>query len=186
MTRRVDSLAFTSLALSLALLCQQIVRPAAAADDWALWLLDGISAELSDKLLRQRSDVNIEINQREVARGYSLPGCDGLLLVAVLPSTAQGWPHIAPRLDLSAFRLRYAYAGVLHERVPRFARLRDRLFAELASREQGAHERIVALAERGGCGLLPAAASSLEELASGVTTPNEVGGFSRLINQEDI
>jgi len=167
MMRRVDLLAFASLALSLALLSQAIARPSAAVDEWALRSLDTLSSELAGERLQQRSDVNIEINNREVARGFSLPGCDGLLLVAILPATAQGWLHISPRLDLSAFRVRYAYAGAVHERIPRFARLRDRLFAELAGREMGTRDRILALAERGGCGLISTAAPALESLSWG-------------------
>jgi len=183
MTRLVGLLALASLALSLAMLCQDIAWPAAAADEPVS--LDALGAALAGARLRQRSEVDIEINQREVARGFSLPGCDGLLLVAVLPRTAQGWRHIAPRLDLSAFRVRYAYAGTLHERVPRFARLRDRLLAELAGREQAAQHRVVALAERGECALLSAAVAALAELASGVAARNDSDGVSRLVRQED-
>ena len=164
MVRRVDLLAFASIALSIAVLSQKISRPSVAGDEWALRSPDAISSKLAGNLLRQRSDVNIEINNREAARGFSLPGCDGLLLVAVLPATAQGWLHIAPRLDLSEFRVRYAYAGALHERIPRLARLRDRLFAELAGREKRTHGRVVALAERGGCNLISTAAPALESL----------------------
>jgi len=168
MVRRVDLLAFASLALSLAVLSHGIARPSVAVDEWALRSPDAISSRLAGNRLRQRSDVNIEINNREAARGFSLPGCDGLLLVAVLPATAQGWLHIAPRLDLSEFRVRYAYAGALHERIPRFARLRDRLFAELAGREEMSHDRIVALAERGRCDLISTAATALEGFSGGL------------------
>ena len=167
MMRRVDLLAFASLAISLAVLSQEIARPSVAVDEWALRSPDAISSKLAGNRLRQRSDVNIEINNREAARGFSLPGCDGLLLVAVLPATAQGWLHIAPRLDLSEFRVHYAYAGALHERIPRFARLRDRLFAELAGREKTEHDRILALAESGECNLISTAAMELKSLSWG-------------------
>jgi hypothetical protein len=183
MTRTIALLASASLALSLGVLCAGVAARAAPADAQDAPSLDALGAALAGAGLRQRSDVDIEINQRDVARGFSRPGCDGLLLVAVLPRTAQGWRHIAPQLDLSAFRVSYAYDGILYERLPRLARLRDRLLAELAGRELPPQQRVVALAERGECALVPAAAPLLAEPAPGAAAPNANTEFSRSVHQ---
>lgn len=165
MARRIEWFALASLALALALLCAGVSpRNAAVHAPEAPWL-DSLGVELRRAGLRQRTDVAIEINEREVARGFSRPGCDGLLLVTALPRTAQGWRHVAPRLDLSAFSVRYAYAGTLHERLPRFARLRDRLLGELAGAALPGARPVVALAERGQCELTRAAVAALGTVA---------------------
>lgn len=166
MARRIERFALASLALALALLCAGVSPRTAAVDAPEAPWLDSLGVELGRAGLRQRTDVAIEINEREVARGFSRPGCDGLLLVAALPRTAQGWRHVAPRLDLSAFSVRYAYAGTLHERLPRFARLRDRLLGELTGAALPGARPVVALAERGQCDLTRAAVPALRTPAS--------------------
>jgi len=108
---------------------------------------------MHEKGLRRRGDVLIEIDTREVAGGFSRADCDGLLLIAPLPQTAQGWGHIAPRLDLSGFTVHYAYDGSLHSDVPQLQRLRDRLMVELRPTSDSNWPRLVAIAEAGNCNL---------------------------------
>lgn len=117
---------------------------------------------LIDSGLLLRHDVSIEINGRDVALGFSRSGCDGLLLVSVLPRTAQGWNHMAPRLDLSTYRKRYFYNGTTYEFVPRFERLIGRLSVDLWPLRGSLSTPVIATAEAGNCGLLEGAMSVLE------------------------
>ena len=139
-------------------------------------VLDGIRHSLADSGLHQRSDVSIEMNEREVALGFSRADCDGLMLVAVLPHTAQGWAHMAPRLDLSAYQLGYLYDGVAYPSVPRLERLVDRLRDDLRPHRTSRMPRVVGVAEAGRCGLARNAARVLEAVSRGglrVTAPRE-------------
>ena len=161
MTQVVAWSGLASLALALVLLGAGASARTARVDIPEAQWLDALGATIGGAGLRQRADVVIEISGREVARGFSRSGCDGLLLVAPLPRTAQGWRHIAPRLDLSGFRVGYAYAGSVHERLPRLARLRDGLLAELGRREPARARPAVALAESGQCALTRAVLPAL-------------------------
>lgn len=131
--------------------------------------LEMLDTALSGTGLRRRDDVVIEMNGREVARGFSRADCDGLLLVSVLPRTAQGWAHIAPRLDLEAFEVTYIYDGAAHMRVPRLKRLGDRLLDELRPNSPSALPRVAAIAEAGSCGLALRAATALNTFSRGNT-----------------
>ena len=126
-----------------------------------------ITAALHGEGLRRRRDVSIEIDAREVAAGFFRPRCDGLLLVAPLPTTAQGWGHIAPSLDLSGFSVHYVYDGVFYVGVPRFKRLKNRLIAEFHDQSMKTLPRLVAVAEAGNCNLSSSAASMLINFSQG-------------------
>ncbi len=126
-----------------------------------------ITAALHEEGLHRRSDVVIEIDGRAVAAGFSQVDCDGLLLVAPLPQTAQGWGHVAPRLDLSGFTVQYAYGGTLHADVPQLQRLGDRMIAELRPASVSKRPRLVALAEAGNCELVPSAERVLVDFSNG-------------------
>jgi hypothetical protein len=130
-------------------------------------LLDALNHLLADSGLHQRDDVSIELNGRDVALGFSRPGCDGLMLVAVLPHTAQGWAHMAPRLDLSRYHLGYLYNGARYPSVPRLERLADRLWGDLRPHRISIFPQVIALAEAGHCGLARSAAAVLEAVSRG-------------------
>ena len=134
-------------------------------------LLDAIRHPLDDSGLHQRDDVSIELNGQEVALGFSRPDCDGLMLVAVLPQTAQGWAHMAPRLDLSTYRLRYFYDGVAYPSVPGLERLADRLRGDLRPHRTRVFPQVIAIAEAGHCGLARGAAAVLEAVSRGRLPP---------------
>jgi len=136
-----------------------------AADPSAV--LDTIRHVLADSGLRQRDDVSIEMNGRAVALGFSRPGCDGLMLVAVLPHTAQSWAHMAPRLDLSAYQLGYLFQGALYPSVPRLERLAGRLHSDLRPSRASGPSQVIAIAEAGHCGLAPSAARILGVVSKG-------------------
>jgi hypothetical protein len=133
--------------------------------------LDGIRHWLADSGLQQRVDVSIELNGRDVARGFSREGCDGLMLVAVLPHTAQGWAHMAPRLDLSAYQLRYFYDGARYPSVPRFERLAGQLWGDLRPHRTRLIPQVIAIAEAGQCGLARSAAGVLGAVSRGRLPP---------------
>jgi len=135
------------------------------ADPYAA--LDRIRRSLPAAGLLHRHDVVVELNGREVALGFSRSDCDGLLLVAVLPHTAQGWTHLAPRLDLSAFDRSYLYDGLPYRAVPRLERLANRLAAQLRPGRPTALPQVVAIAEAGNCGLTPSVAPALELVSRG-------------------
>jgi len=135
-----------------------------------------LSAALAVAGLERREDVVIEMNEREVAYGFSRRGCDGLLLVTVLPRTAQGWAHVAPRLDLSAFDVAYLYDGMRYARVPRLERLGDRLLSELGPAAAETLPRLTAVAEAGDCGLARSAVAVLEAFSRGQTGTADQAG----------
>lgn len=126
-----------------------------------------ITGALHAEGLRRRSDVSIKIDAKEVAAGFYRPGCDGLLLVAPLPTTAQGWGHIAPSLDLSEFNVQYVYDEIFHLGVPRLKRLQDRLIAEFHEESVKTLPRLVAVAEAGNCKLSVSAAATLLNFSQG-------------------
>jgi len=134
-------------------------------------LLDAIRHWLADSGLQQRDDVSIELNGRDVALGFSREGCDGLMLVAVLPHTAQGWSHMAPRLDLSAYQLRYFYDGARYPSVPSFERLAGRLWGDLRPNRSRLLPQVIAVAEAGHCGLARSTAGVLEAVSQGRLPP---------------
>lgn len=139
--------------------------PRVAAEPPAL--LDAIGDSLADAGLHQRDDVSIEMNGRDVALGFSRPGCDGLMLVSVLPHTAQGWAHMAPRLDLSNFQLGYLYNGARYPLVPKLERLTGQLWGDLRPHRISMFPQVIALAEAGHCGLARSAAAVLEAVSRG-------------------
>jgi len=169
LNRQWEALGILAIAAALLMLFHKIEsdgRQVAPGPNGVMEILD---AALSDTGLRRRDDVVIEMNGREVAHGFSRADCDGLLLVSALPRTAQGWAHIAPRLDLAAFDVTYIYDGIAYERVPRLMRLGDRLLHELGRDEPSTLPRLAAVAEAGGCGLALRAATVLKNFSRGNT-----------------
>jgi len=133
--------------------------------------LDAIRHSLVDSGLHRRDDVSITMNGGEIALGFSRPGCDGMILVAILPHTAQSWARMAPRLDLSPFQLGYFYNGTMHPAVPRLERLAGRLRGELRPQQTATRPQVVAVAETGHCALASSAAPALKAASRGLLSP---------------
>jgi len=165
MTRIFEIAGFAGLAGSVLALCVSLATAGAELNTSAMPQLDAVSATLMKAGLQRRDDVIIEIGGDEVALGFSRGNCDGLLLIAPLPHTAQGWSHIAPRLNMSAFNVQYLYDGALHAQVPRLQRLEDRLLSDLSPGFATTLPRLLAIAEAGDCGLLQSAVDALEAFA---------------------
>ena len=176
MSRIHEVAAIAALSAAALALCMGLGSPNRATEEDPAAALPRLSAALAAAGLERRDDVLIEMNEREVAHGFSRRGCDGLLLVTVLPRTAQGWAHVAPRLDLSAFDVVYLYDGMRHARVPRLERLGDRLLSELGPAADATLPRLTAVAEAGDCGLALSAAAVLEAFSRTQTGTGDQGG----------
>jgi hypothetical protein len=122
--------------------------------------LDSVDVELFREDLLHRHDIQIRVNSAEVARGYSRADCDGVLLVAQLPNSAQGWRYIAPTIDLSNAVVRFIYKGDIYPTVPVLQKLRSWLVGNLPGLFQR-RELTVGLAEFGHCHLIERAAPLL-------------------------
>ncbi|MEP6389956.1 MAG: hypothetical protein ABJ056_08520 [Halioglobus sp.] len=144
---------------------------------WTTPQINTVTEGIIEAGLKHRDDVNIEIGGQEVALGFSRQGCDGLLLIASLPNTAQGWSHIAPRMDMTAFNVQYLYDSTLHAQVPRLQRLTDKLLSELRPGFELTPPRLMAIAEAGHCGLLQSTIYVLETF----TQPQRVSGLHQTI-----
>ena len=129
--------------------------------------LEWITARMYEQGLQSRVDVMIEINASEVAKGFSRAECDGLLLIAPLPQTAQGWVHVAPRLNLSEYTVHYIYGGKIQAGLPVLRRLGDRLSLQLRREPASNRPRMVAVAEVGSCGLLASVEDVLSDFSRG-------------------
>ena len=130
--------------------------PVTRSAEW----FDLLDVELSKEEFLHRHDVVIRINNAEVARGYSRAGCNGLLLVAQLPNSAQGWRYIAPTIDLSNSAVHYIYEGEIYHTAPALQRLRNWLVGTLPGYFRS-RAMTVGLAEFGHCHLLERAAPLL-------------------------
>ena len=135
--------------------------PEARSVQW----LDRADVELFHHGLLHRHDVVIRVNHIDVARGYSRSDCDGLLLVAQLPNTAQGWRHVAPKVEFSKFSIRYVYDGEIYESLPTLPKLRNWLVGTLPGlfAQRGL---VIGLAEVGQCGLVDSALPAINKLSS--------------------
>lgn len=127
-----------------------------------------IGAVLRDYDLHRRSDVTIKLDSTPVAAGFSRLDCDGLLLIAPLPKTAQSWGHLAPRLDLDSYAVKYTYAGDWYYEVPRLQRLVDRVVDDFRKIPASSRPRLVAVAESGECGLTAAVESALTDYSHSI------------------
>lgn len=154
--RYLDLIALLSLCTAGVLALWVSPSPDSGPRDHSVQWLDAVDIELSRHGILHRHDVQIEINNTEVARGFSSPYCDGLLLVARLPNTSQGWHHVAPRVDFSRYKTRYLFEGKAFEQVPILPRLRSWLVGTLPGISER-REPVIALAETGHCELLPRA-----------------------------
>lgn len=167
MSRIYEWSALAAIAATMWSLCGGLARAEPRLTGELTHHLGWITAEIHEKGLRRRVDVVIEIDASEVAAGFSRPDCDGLLLIAPLPQTAQGLGRIAPRLDLSGFTVRYTYDGAWYRNVPRLQRLRDRLMAELRPAVAADLPRLIAVAEASTCDLFARAEATLREVSRG-------------------
>ena len=167
MKRFFELLALAGIAATVGVLCEGLTIAEPPVRGGLSMELDWIATAMQQKGIRRRTDVVIEIDAVEVAAGFSRPDCDGLLLFVPLPHTAQGWGHIAPRLDLSGFVVHYVYGGALHADVPRFQRLGDRLIAELRPNSGSSRPRLAALAEAGSCDLAVSVETALMDYSRG-------------------
>jgi len=174
MSRFLQALGIAAIIISALTIYGSLERPGRGVIVEPSALLDAIRGPLADSGLHWRDDVSIEMNGRAVALGFSRQGCDGLMLVAILPHTAQSWAHLAPRLDLSTFRLGYLYQGALYPSVPSLARLAGRLRGDLTPRRTGRLPQVVALAEAGHCDLARSAAAVLVPVSRGRLSLAEV------------
>ena len=158
--RLLNLIALLSLVLSAGLLyltaSWKNAAPATRSVEW----LDSVDIELFRKELLHRHDIVIRVNNAEVARGYSRAGCDGLLLVAQLPNSAQGWRYIVPGIDLSKSTVRYIYAGKVYTSAPVVKKLRNWLIGTLPGLFEP-RALMVGLAEFGNCHLIERAAPLL-------------------------
>ena len=161
--RLLESTALFSLMVAMALTLDGGASEAEVASEHVVEWLDQLNGVLANASLEQRHDVVIEINDVEVARGYSQPACDGLLLVARLPDNAQGWQHIAPQVDISRYAVGYLFAGTVYHRAPVLPRLRSRLLDALPGTLEHPGS-IVAFAEAGHCDLMSPATTAVEVL----------------------
>ncbi|MEP4147470.1 MAG: hypothetical protein ABJL54_09635 [Halioglobus sp.] len=169
--------ALAGLAISALALCVSLSTAGLHANTWATPKFNAVKAGLIEAGLQHRDDVNIEIGEREVAFGFSRRGCDGLLLIALLPNTAQGWSHIAPRMDMTAFNVQYFYDNTLHAQVPRLQRLGDKLLSQLRPGFALTPPRLLAIAEAGNCRLLQSTVYVLEVFAQ----PQRISGLRAAI-----
>ena len=169
--------ALAGLASSVLALCVSLSTAGQHANTWATPKFNAVKAGLIEAGLQHRDDVNIEIGEREVAFGFSRRGCDGLLLIASLPNTAQGWSHIAPRMDMTAFNVQYLYDNTLHAQVPRLQRLGDKLLSQLRPGFALTPPRLLAIAEAGNCRLLQSTVYVLEVFAQ----PQRISGLHAAI-----
>ena len=158
--RFLNLTALLSLAVAVVLLFSTASLKNAAAATRSVEWLDSIDVALYRKDLLHRHDIRIRINNAEVARGYSRHGCDGLLLVAQLPISAQGWRYIAPNIDLSKSTVRYIYEGKIYASAPVLQKLRSWLVGTLPGFFEP-RALMVGLAEFGHCHLMERAAPVL-------------------------
>lgn len=167
MKRLYEWLALGASAAAIAGLCVGLASADPRLTGAVTQELEWLTAAVYERGLRRRVDVSIEIDAREVATGFSRVDCDGLLLIAPLPRTAQGWERVAPRLDLAGFTVHYLYDGRRHPGVPQLRRLSDRLLAELWSVPAADRPRMVAVAEAGHCELLARVEGVLADYSRG-------------------
>lgn len=115
--------------------------------------LHDLAHALEDAGLIYRPDVVVEVSGIPAAWGFSVPACDGLLLLGVLPDTAQSWSHIAPALASLEFEATYLYRGKTFRQAPRLGPLLDRLAHTLGAPLQDQRFSVIAFSEQGECGL---------------------------------
>jgi hypothetical protein len=165
--RLLNLTALFSLVLAAALLYSTASWKDAAPATRSVQWLDSVDVELFRMELLHRHDVMIRVNNMEVARGYSRAGCDGLLLVAQLPNSAQGWRYIAPTIDLSNSTVRYVYKGNIYRTAPVLQKLRGWLVGTLPGHFES-RAMTVGLVEFGHCHLIERAAPLLAATQSAV------------------
>jgi hypothetical protein len=132
-------------------------------EDW----LGAVTHVLDEIGLQHQQDIVMEISGREVSRGFALAGCDGLLFVVPLPSTAQSLARLAPQLNLEALDVRYLFQGVSHDRAPRLKRLLDRVARDLTGAVGVGDYDLIAFAEAGECGLSGMSMSAVSRIDGG-------------------
>lgn len=164
MKKPVDLLALAIvLVASVTLLSTVSALPVHTTWDSPL-MLSKLELALEKERLLLRKDISITLSGSPVAAGFSRPGCQGTLLLAPMPNTAQGWGHMAPLLDLEAFEVSYHYRGTFHDSPPLMDRILDSAKALFKTQPQRQSQAIHAVAEIGHCGLAETAHAVLSEI----------------------
>ena len=122
-------------------------------------LLHQLAHALEDDGMVYRPDMALTVSGQPAAWGFSAQDCHGVLLLAVLPDTAQSWSHISPELEPSGFRASYLYRGAVYSQVPVWRRLYDRIRSNLHTHPNDTLAKpVIGLAEYGACSLTQRAA----------------------------
>lgn len=125
--------------------------------------LHRLAHALEDGGLQYRPDVVVQVSGQPAAWGYSMPGCDGLLLLTLLPRTAQSWAHILPAVQQRGYVETYIYRGEIAAQAPNLRRLGDLIINDLGNPEHDPMQlALIGLAEKGGCGLTARATALLQ------------------------
>lgn len=161
MKKPVDLLAIVVVFLASVIMLGNVSALPAHASWNPVPILSELEQALQSKGLLLREDISINLSNSPVAAGFSRPDCQGLLLMAPMPSTAQDWGHMAPLLDLSAFRVSYLYQGVLLDKPPVIERFLDSGKALFNTEPQGLSRLVQAVAEAGDCELAETALDAL-------------------------
>jgi len=134
--------------------------------DTSHWLARGHEA-LSEAGFVIQHNIQIVVNDRNVAYGYRHPACTGLLLLTAIPDVARTWAQLAPELDLSGYRQSLYYKGKMYEALPRWDRAFDKLFNRLSFQSSLKTTQLFGFAEKGNCNFTEYAhktmSSSLQE-----------------------
>ena len=118
---------------------------------------------LEDGGLTYRPDVVVQVSGQPAAWGFSVPGCKGLLLLTVLPRTAQSWAHILPAVQQRGYVETYIYRGEVAAQAPHLRRLGDLMVKDLGSPGHDPMQlALIGLAEQGDCGLTARATALLQ------------------------
>ena len=134
--------------------------------DASHWLARGHEA-LSHAGFVIQPNIQIVVNDRNVAYGYRHPACTGLLLLTAIPDVARTWAQLAPELDLSDYRQSLYYNGLMYEALPRWDRAFDKLVNRLSFQSSLKTTQLFGFAEKGNCNFTEYAhktmSSSLQE-----------------------
>ena len=119
-------------------------------------VLHQLAHVLEEDAFRYRPDIIVRVSGESAAWGFSTPGCDGVLLLTLLPETAQSWAHVLPEVSRDDYAVTYVYRGETLTEAPVRQRAVDVLVRDLSS---ASHESfspsfsLLGLAEKGDCGL---------------------------------
>lgn len=84
--------------------------------------------------LKKSEQSRMLVSGEPVAVAYGRPGCEGLLVVAPLPRTAQGLKHVLGSLEGAFSEIGFVFKGEAHENYPLWQRLASNLEIALTRR----------------------------------------------------